>query len=106
MSQPSNLDTDIHQISQFSSWLLDIGNGNIGSQDRNDSDNTNLIEIPHPILINSVNDGLETLIVFVYDYDIITNPSPEELYVRAIICPKNETINRVKSLINYVKDYW
>ncbi|XP_023747382.1 uncharacterized protein LOC111895527 [Lactuca sativa] len=43
--------------------------------------------------------GLESLINFVYGKDIIFNPSPEELSVRAIICMKNETADQVNALI-------
>ncbi|XP_052620975.1 uncharacterized protein LOC122194741 [Lactuca sativa] len=99
LSQPVNPNKDVNQISQFASWLLDIGNGNIGTPDKNDPESTNVIQIPHCFLIESGDNELESLIHFVYGKDIISNPSPEELSVRAIICPKNETADQVNALI-------
>ncbi|XP_052625044.1 uncharacterized protein LOC111892100 [Lactuca sativa] len=99
LSQTVNPNNDVNQISQFASWLLDIGNGNIGTPDKNDPESTNVIQIPHCFLIESGDNELESLIHFVYGKDIISNPSPEELSVRAIICPKNETADQVNALI-------
>ncbi|CAI9303567.1 unnamed protein product [Lactuca saligna] len=99
LAQPVNSNMDVNRISQFASWLLDIGNGNIRTPDKNDLENTNIIQIPHCFLIESGDKGLESLIHFVYGKDIISNPSPEELSVRAIICPKNETADQVNDLI-------
>ena len=85
--------------SDFASWLLDIGNRKIGTPDKDDPENTKIIHIPQPFLIRSENMGLESLIDFVYGYDMLANPTPEDLSVRAIICPKNETADRVNTLI-------
>ncbi|XP_023752372.1 uncharacterized protein LOC111900725 [Lactuca sativa] len=99
LSQPVDSDKDVNRISHFASWLLDIGNGNIGTPDNNDPESTNIIQLPHCFLIELGDKGLESLIHFVYGKDIISNPSPEELSVRAIICPKNETADQVNALI-------
>ncbi|KAL7617342.1 hypothetical protein Lser_V15G01166 [Lactuca serriola] len=83
----------------FASWLLDIGNGNIETPERNDPESTNIIQIPQRFLIQSRDKALESLIHFVYGKDIISNPSPQDLSVRAIIRPKNETVDQVNALI-------
>nr|KAJ0202943.1 hypothetical protein LSAT_V11C500259670 [Lactuca sativa] len=99
LSQTVNSNKDVDRISQFASWLLDIGNGNIGTPDKNDPESTNIIQIPHCFLIESGDKGLESLIHFVYGKNLFSNPSPKELSVRAIICPKNETVDQVNALI-------
>nr|KAJ0220462.1 hypothetical protein LSAT_V11C200065900 [Lactuca sativa] len=85
--------------SEFASWLLDIGDGNIRTPDKEDPHSIRIIHIPDMFLIKSKDQGLATLIDFVYGSEILTNASPQELSAREIICPKNETAERFNTLI-------
>nr|KAJ0211267.1 hypothetical protein LSAT_V11C400165000 [Lactuca sativa] len=87
------------RTSKFASWLLDIGDGKIETPEKQDPDNTTTIHIPDMFLINSKDQGLESLIDSVYGSHIVTNASPKELFVREISCPKNKTTKRFNTLI-------
>nr|GEX08262.1 DNA helicase [Tanacetum cinerariifolium] len=59
-------------ISSFASWLLNIGDGNMGNPDPEDLENTSWVDIP----INYLT-----------------------LQQKAIVCPKNETIDTINSKV-------
>ncbi|XP_052619835.1 uncharacterized protein LOC128126135 [Lactuca sativa] len=99
LSNADNTTIHSYSLSEFYSWLLDIENGNIGVLDATDPENTKVIDIPPKFLIDTMK-GLQSLIDFVYESEILANPSPEKLSDRAIICPKNETANKVNALIS------
>nr|XP_043633624.1 uncharacterized protein LOC122604826 [Erigeron canadensis] len=86
---------EIAQISNFSSWLLTVGDGNIGKPDANDSQNTKVIEIPSHFLIPFHQNALTKLIEFIYDEDTLQNPTATNLSTKAIVCPKNETADDI-----------
>ncbi|XP_035835198.1 ATP-dependent DNA helicase pif1-like [Helianthus annuus] len=83
----------------FASWLLDIGNGLIGEPDADDPHNTKTIEIPPDFLIQQEANNLQSLINFVYDDSILKNPCANNLSTRAIVCPKNDTADKINNMI-------
>ncbi|GJX23884.1 DNA helicase [Tanacetum coccineum] len=85
--------------STFAQWLLDIGNGQIGTPDDSDPDNTSWVDIPDEYCIPNDNDGLTSLINFIYDNDTLHHPSAEKLQEKAIICPKNDTADTINDKI-------
>lgn len=99
LSNADNTTIPSYSLSEFASWLLDIGNGNIGVPDATDPENTKVIDIPPKFIIDTTK-GLQSLIDFVYGSEILANPSPENLSDRAIICPKNETADKVNAFIS------
>jgi len=84
----------------FSRWLLAIGDGNIGTTEPNRHPDVKRIEIPAEFLIHSPNNALDQLVRFVYDQSILSQPSATVLAERAIICPKNETVDEINDLIH------
>ncbi|KAL3643571.1 hypothetical protein CASFOL_014386 [Castilleja foliolosa] len=85
--------------SQFASWLLSIGDGLLGDRDVNDSQNTRHVQIPSEFLIDATENRLLSLIYFIYDHSILNNPSAKTLSTRAIVCPTNETIDKINKLV-------
>ncbi|XP_021971489.1 uncharacterized protein LOC110866655 [Helianthus annuus] len=83
----------------FASWLLDIGNGLVGDPDAQDPQNTRTIQIPSNFLIEPGENGIRSLINFVYDEFILNYPSAENLSNRAIVCPKNETADEINKIV-------
>lgn len=83
----------------FASWLLDIGNGNLGEPDAANPIHTSIIDIPDSLLINSGENSLHSLIRFVYDAEVLARPSTSNLSARAIVCPKNDTASEINSLV-------
>ncbi|XP_076944394.1 uncharacterized protein LOC143615019 [Bidens hawaiensis] len=92
-------DADLIGIREFATWLPDVGNGAIGEADRDDPENAKLIEIPAHLLLHPKENNLDSLIRFVYDGSILNNPCAQNLSDRAIVCPKNATVEQINDLI-------
>ncbi|PWA91073.1 hypothetical protein CTI12_AA092750 [Artemisia annua] len=86
-------------IRDFSSWLLDIGDGQIGEVDKVDQENTTWVTIPEQYRINDDENGLDNLINFIYDKSTLQNPTAEVLQEKAIVCPKNETADTINEKV-------
>ncbi|CAI9276910.1 unnamed protein product [Lactuca saligna] len=85
--------------SDFATWLVQVGDGRIGNMDTVDRINTKWIEIPRSLLIPPSENGLDSLINFVYGDIFQTNVSTSMLSGRAIVCPKNETIQHINDIV-------
>ncbi|GJY17791.1 DNA helicase [Tanacetum coccineum] len=98
-----NTDIDRERVSVFAQWLLDIGNGNIGTPDDSDPENCSWVDIPEQFCIPDDGDGISNLIQFIYDTKTLNHPSAVKLQDRAIVCPRNDTAdiinNRILSLL-------
>nr|KAJ0215937.1 hypothetical protein LSAT_V11C300152420 [Lactuca sativa] len=79
--------------------LLKIGDGMLGEIDRHDKANSKWIEIPTQLVIPPTENALNNLIEFVYGDDILKKPSALLLSARAIVCPKNETIQKINDIV-------
>nr|GEY71917.1 DNA helicase [Tanacetum cinerariifolium] len=86
-------------ISSFSSWLLNIGDGNMGDPDPEDPENTSWVDIPINYCIPDDEKGLQNLINFIYDQNTLQTPSAVTLQQKAIVCPKNETADTINSKV-------
>ncbi|XP_076951991.1 uncharacterized protein LOC143625576 [Bidens hawaiensis] len=86
-------------ICSFSSWLVDVGDRNIGTVDPADPNTTKTIEIPAQYLVPYKEGALTDLIKFIYDNETLEKPSATTLSSKAIVCPKNETVNELNSSI-------
>ncbi|XP_071700382.1 uncharacterized protein [Rutidosis leptorrhynchoides] len=97
LSKPGMTETEKEMISNFSSWLLDIGNGTIGIPDEEDPRNTSWVEIPDSYCVDDDDNGIEKLRSFVYGDSFFHNPTTLQFQEKAIVCPKNDeadTINK------------
>ncbi|XP_022041450.2 uncharacterized protein LOC110944034 [Helianthus annuus] len=91
------------QISTFSSWLVEVGDGEIGVPDLKDPINTNILQIPNEYLILHTDNALTELIKFIYDDKTLTEPTVASLSAKAIVCPKNDTVDDINlKVINMV----
>ncbi|KAK9075082.1 hypothetical protein SSX86_003401 [Deinandra increscens subsp. villosa] len=88
-----------HELTQFSAWLLDIGNGTINIPSNMNSNDTKIIEIPNKFLIPYTDSALQELITYIYDNSTLTNPTAETLSQKAIVCPKNETVDEINDIV-------
>ncbi|GJY75074.1 DNA helicase, partial [Tanacetum coccineum] len=96
----SNLqDIDRERVSIFAQWLLDIGNGNIGTPDDCDPENCSWVDIPEHYCIPDDGDGISNLINFIYDNETLHYPSAVKLQDKAIVCPKNDTTDIINNKI-------
>ncbi|XP_076943105.1 uncharacterized protein LOC143613221 [Bidens hawaiensis] len=86
-------------ISSFSSWLVAIGDGNIGTPDPAEPESTKAVEIPTQYLVPNNENALKDLIKFIYDDDTLHNRSAATLSSKSIVCPKNETVHHLNTFI-------
>lgn len=83
----------------FAEWLLNIGNGTLGVSAEDDPYSKSWVQIPGSLSIPPDSDSLKRLILFVYENDLLHNPSSSDLYVRAIVCPTNEIVDTLNTTI-------
>nr|GEU36429.1 DNA helicase [Tanacetum cinerariifolium] len=97
-------DDERNKTQCFSSWLLDIDDGNIGDADEIDVDNSSTVEIPNELCIQDDDTAIIDLISFIYDTQTFERHTAEHLQKKVIVCQKNKTtdiINRqVLSALN------
>ncbi|GKB35534.1 DNA helicase [Tanacetum coccineum] len=107
LSRPGISETERQRIARFSSWLLDIGDGNIGTPDETDSENSSTVNIPDELCIPDNDNAIHQLINFIYDDETFQTPAVEDLQKKVIVCPKNETADTINahvlSLLNNIR---
>ncbi|KAD2047928.1 hypothetical protein E3N88_41969 [Mikania micrantha] len=86
-------------ISDFSNWLLNIGDGISGEFIDSSSPDTKRVVIPDQFLIPYDDNALQKLIYFIYNDTILKFPTPENLSDKAIVCPKNDTASYINRLV-------
>ncbi|KAK1434099.1 hypothetical protein QVD17_11017 [Tagetes erecta] len=87
------------EVENFSKWLIDIGDGVLGTPDVEDPLNTKYINIPTQFLIPYNSGALKELITFIYDDSTLKNPLQSNISQKAIVCPKNETADIINNMI-------
>jgi len=97
----SGLPTD--QVRAFNDWVLSIGDGTAGGSNHTHDGDSELVKIPHDILVPKLGSPIDNIIRSTYPNLDAFYLDPNYLRERAIIAPKNDTIheinNRVLSLI-------
>ncbi|KAL4579076.1 hypothetical protein LXL04_015211 [Taraxacum kok-saghyz] len=97
--QPEVGDYEKNTIHNFSSWLLDIGNGNLGQLEQTDNKDISWVRIPEQYCIPDTDNGLSTLVRFIYDEKTLEKPTAIELQQKVIVCPKNETADLINDYV-------
>ena len=96
----SNLTDDERQrITDFSSWLLHVGDGDLGEPDEQDPDESRWITIPAEYQIPNNDNGIQQLIDFIYDKETLKHPTAHVLQEKAIVCPKNDTADTINEKV-------
>ncbi|GKD54835.1 DNA helicase, partial [Tanacetum coccineum] len=86
LHQPETTEAERMHIQNFSTWLLNIGNGTIGEPDETDTENAFAIHIPPELCIPDSETALAALIEFIYDQKTLQTPTPKDLQKKAIVC--------------------
>jgi hypothetical protein len=94
----------IDQVRAFNDWVLSIGDGTATGSTHTDDGDSELVEIPPDILVPKLGSTIDNIIRSTYPNLDTFYSDPNYLRERAIIAPKNDTIdeinNRVLSLIS------
>ncbi|GJW73349.1 DNA helicase, partial [Tanacetum coccineum] len=93
LSNGSMNKADREKVAMFAKWLLDIGDGHLGTPDELDPENTSWVDIPDDYRIPDDENGLVNLIKFIYDDHTLQHPTPQELREKVIICSKNDVVD-------------
>ncbi|GKC27453.1 DNA helicase [Tanacetum coccineum] len=99
LHQPETTEAERMHIQNFSTWLLNIGNGTIGEPDETDTENAFAIHIPPKLCIPDSETALAALIESIYDQKTLQTPTPKDLQKKAIVCPKNEDADMINAEI-------
>ncbi|KAJ9559006.1 hypothetical protein OSB04_013620 [Centaurea solstitialis] len=92
-------DKEKTEIAAFSSWLLQVGDGCIGTPYEDNPVDTKLVEIPRNFLIPDHDNALAEVIKFIYSDDVLENATASAFSDKAIVCPKNESADEINNLI-------
>ncbi|KAJ9557470.1 hypothetical protein OSB04_012084, partial [Centaurea solstitialis] len=92
-------DKEKREVAAFSSWLLQVGDGYIGTPDKDNPVDTKWVEIPKNYLIHDHDNALAELIKFIYNDDVLENATASTFSDKAIVCPKNESADEINNLI-------
>ncbi|GJZ61535.1 DNA helicase [Tanacetum coccineum] len=90
---------DKEKVAAFAQWLLDIGDGHLGTPDELDPQNTSWVDIPDDYRIPDDENGFLKLIRFIYDDSTLENSTPQQLQEKVIVCPKNEVVDIVNTKV-------
>ncbi|XP_076893583.1 uncharacterized protein LOC143545616 [Bidens hawaiensis] len=95
MGRPSS---DVKETKLFAKWLLNIGEGNVGSS----NDGVAMIELLNDLLIKDSVDPISKLFDFVYS-DILQNYGNQHYFQdRAILAPTKEIFDEINdSLLKF-----
>nr|GEX19457.1 DNA helicase [Tanacetum cinerariifolium] len=104
LHHPEITEAEKIRTQDFSTWLLNIGDGTIGEPDETDNQDTFNVDIPSEFCIPDSDAVLTNLINFIYDKTLQT-ATPRDLQKKVIVCPKNESADminaQVLSLVNH-----
>ncbi|GJY18132.1 putative reverse transcriptase domain-containing protein [Tanacetum coccineum] len=78
LSRPGISEHEKERVQRFSSWLLDIGDGNVGEPDETDTENISSVNILSELCIPDNDDVINKLISFIYDEQTVETPVAEE----------------------------
>ncbi|XP_015952698.1 uncharacterized protein LOC107477229 [Arachis duranensis] len=91
----SSSDQDEGEMKIFANWILDVGNGNIGSVVGDESE----VEIPDDLLITTTDDPLSHLVDFAYP-NLLQNMSDYRYFQsRAILTPTLKSVEKVNDFV-------
>ncbi|GJV77276.1 DNA helicase, partial [Tanacetum coccineum] len=96
----SSVEVDSERVSCIAQWLLDVGNRDIGTPDESDLENSSWINIPEEYCIPVDKNGISNLIRFIYDDDTLHYPFAAKLQDKAIVCPRNDTVDVIPTFRN------
>ncbi|XP_039818454.1 uncharacterized protein LOC120680956 [Panicum virgatum] len=87
------------EVKDFSDWVLSVGDGTAKGTAEIDDGDSELIEIPSDILVPRLDSAIDDIISSTYPNLEASYSDPTYLRERAIIAPKNDTIDEMNSRI-------
>ena len=82
------------EVNEFAEWILNIGEGKTTSDEGEE-----WIQIPRDLILEKGNDPRETIVNSIYPNLLSNYKEPKFLEERAILCPRNETVEEINEYI-------
>jgi hypothetical protein len=95
----ANSGLPIEQVKEFNDWVLSIGDGTTQGTAHSDDGDSELVEIPHDVLIPRVESSIDDIIRSTYPNLATLYSDLAYLRERAIISPKNDTIDEINGRV-------
>lgn len=92
-------DEDCRELASFSKWVLDVGDGKIKATSKEDEEEPMWIDIPEELQLSDDENPIVALIQEIYPMFLENHMDPKYLQQRAILAPKNETVDHINSHI-------
>ncbi|KAM0931492.1 hypothetical protein ACQ4PT_000481 [Festuca glaucescens] len=99
LSRPGLSSADREELSIFSQWILDVGNGDIPGHARDGEDSGSWITIPDDLILRPTSSNVDAAIESVYDSFFFNYSSAEYLADRAIMCPTNIVVDEINDAV-------
>ena len=93
------IDEKQREIVEFSYWILNIGNRTINGIKDDKNENTTWIEKPEKYILYFESNPIETISNSIYNDSIKNFDNIEYLKERAIVTPKNKTVDDINKYI-------
>ena len=87
------------EISDFSKWVLDVGEGRVAGAENNGETDGALIKIPPDLLLMTEGDKIACMVSSVYPDLCARFSDPLYLQNRAILTPTNEVADTINSYV-------
>ena len=87
------------ELFEFSNWILNIGNGTIEGIQDDDNNDATWIKIPTKYIVNYDSNPIEKIADLIYDNFLTNYSNIEYLKQRAIVAPKNKTVDDINNYI-------
>ena len=98
--QASNSDAESqNELANFNEWILSIGEGSVPSQMPMDTPDETLVPIPEEFLIKDYTEPIAAIVDAVYTDMVNQYKNIDYLRNRAILCPKNDTVDEINTYI-------
>jgi hypothetical protein len=99
LNRPGLSAVDREELSAFSRWILDIGNGDIPGNARDGEDSGSWIKIPDDLILRPTSSNVDAAIESVYDSFFFNYSSTQYLADRAIMCPTNTVVDEINDVV-------
>ena len=99
LQQPQLHPDEVHQISEFGKWVLDLGDGKLQRTVSDTNSNPDLVQIPDDILLSADRDGIGHIISWTYPDFLSNYNDPAYLRDRAILTPTNDDVEKINDYI-------
>ncbi|KAM0905470.1 hypothetical protein ACQ4PT_017379 [Festuca glaucescens] len=99
LKRPDLSSVEHEELSVFSQWVLDTGNGDVPGTAKDGEDSGSWVSIPDDLLLRPSSSNMDAAIESVYDSFFFNYSSADYLAERAIMCPTNTVVDEINDSV-------